>query len=127
MFRSDTGFAPCNLCPDSNTLPYHLVDDCMSPTVQHTGASSCYCKVGYRSTDGFSPCLECTPGSSTLTKKGLCFNNYFKTIYLTGSSTCFCSQGYFSSSGTDNDGPCQQCPTGTSTLEVSGGILSIHY
>jgi len=77
--------------------------------------SPCYCKAGYKSTDGLSPCQQCSPGSST-------YNS--KQVYDTGSTVCNCIQGYFSPTGNDNDGPCQKCPTGTTTIEFYAGTTS---
>ena len=80
--------------------------------------SPCYCKANHRSSNGLSPCQQCSPGSSTFTMLWEYYNYYG---YKTGSTVCYCDQGYFSSSGNDNDGQCKKCPTGTTTIEKSGG------
>lgn len=133
MSRSDTGFAPCNFCPD-NTLPYHFVGGCCYwGVMSYSPTNPCYCKANYRSSNGLEPCQECSPGSYTLSAQAVYYGvKQYK--YATGSTTCQCMQGYISPTGTDSNGPCEKCPFGTSTLAMpyttdgyimSGGIFFV--
>ena len=143
MYRSDTGnsliisydstnlqiiagFAPCSLCPDTDTVPYRVNTHWHGEylNTQFSPDSPCYCKAGYRSSTGLSPCQQCSPGSSTKFPHYNMYNaNYGSATYDTGSTSCNCIQGYSSPTGNDNDGPCEKCPTGTTTIEKSGGTF----
>jgi len=118
MYRSDTGYAPCNQCSD-NTVSYRFNWWYCNNNVQYFPDSPCHCKIGYKSPNGLAPCQQCSPGSSTRNYINYC--GYNVNSYTTGSSVCNCMQGYFSLTGNDNDGPCQKCPTGTSTIELNTG------
>ena len=111
------GYAPCNLCQDTSTAPYRF-DNVYFLAMKYFSNSPCYCKANYRSSNGLSPCQQCSPGSSTFT---MLWANWF--AYKTGATSCYCNQGYFSPTGNDDDGQCQKCPIGTTTSELSGGIL----
>ena len=120
MSRSDSGFAPCNICEDPSTAPYHFFSWPLHMSYQPT--SPCYCKAGFKSPDGFSPCTPCSPGSNTLS----CNDDGWWKIYQhnTGATSCTCSGGFFSSSGTDSEGPCQKCPAGATTYISPQGWYS---
>ena len=113
------------MCQD-NTVSYYYKWEWSSMYMQHFPDSPCYCKAGYKSPNRLSPCQQCSPGSSTLSKP----NPYYEWMgsyydrYITGSTVCNCMRGYFSPTGNDNYGPCQKCPIGTSTIELYAGLSS---
>lgn len=122
MYRSDTGYAPCNQCQDIDTTAYSFNWWQCGYNMAYFPDSPCHCKVGYKSSNGLSPCEKCSEGSSTRDPYGH-YCHYIADYYATGATVCSCIQGYFSPSGYDTDGNCNRCPYGTTTIELSAGTF----
>lgn len=117
MSRSDTGYAPCSLCPD-NSAPYIWEIVASSTLVIYHQTDPCYCNPGFKSIDGLSPCTPCSSGSDTLSAQDANYEGIYRYVYATGATSCQCIQGYFSIDGTDSKGACTKCPLGTTTPSI---------